>query len=274
MCAALKDTREKRERTAFLALKEIWASRATGVNLDQQDPEEKMAQRGQRVVQVFQEMLVHLDQLVRRVNLVSLGYQDIQEDKDQRDLRVSKVSLEPMGRKEHEEQEENLAHADREDQRDLEGREDQGGQQEKRGPRVTLELTALQDLLERGVCLDLKAQQDFLALKGLLDLQAKMDCLDILGREERLASKERQALLVHQVWSDLRGQQVRLDQWVIGVTQDPPALLESRVSLVLQEKKGLRVTLALLAPLVRMVLLVQEVSLEREACRVLWELMA
>lgn len=54
--------------------------------MDQRDPEEKTALKVLKVVQVFQETLVHSDQVVRRVNLVFLVCLDIQEDKDQRDL--------------------------------------------------------------------------------------------------------------------------------------------------------------------------------------------
>lgn len=167
--------------------------------MEQQDPEEKTALKVQKVVQVFQETLVHSDQSVRRENLVFLGCLDIQEDKDQRDLRVSKASLVPMGRKELEEQEESLAHVDREDQRDHGEREDPGGQQEKLGQRATLEMMAHQDLLVKGVCLDLKAQQDSPGQKDLLDHQAKMDFPDILAKEGKLGFKARLAPLVHQV---------------------------------------------------------------------------
>lgn len=169
------------------------------MNSDQQDPEEKMAQKVQKVVQVFQVTLVHSDQLVRRVNLVFLGCLDIQEDKDQRDLKASKASRVPTGRKELEEQEESLAHVDREDQRGHEEKGDLGGQQEKLDQRATLEMMAHQDLLGKGVCLDLKAQQDSPVQKDLLDHQEKMGCPDIPAKEGRLVSKERLALLVHQV---------------------------------------------------------------------------
>lgn len=242
--------------------------------MDQLDPEEKMVLRGQRVVQVSQEILVLLAQLVTRVNLEFPGCQDTQEDKDQRDLRVSKVSLALMERKELGEQQESLAHADKEDQRDLEEREDQEDQQEKLDQKVTQGMMAHQDLPGRGVCQDLRDQQVSQDQRALLDLQGKTDCLDILDREERLDSKARLALLVLQVWLDLRDQQVRLDQWETGATLDPQAHLVNRVYLELQEKKELRVTPVLLAQQVRMVLLGQEVSLESEVCLALWGLMA
>lgn len=241
--------------------------------MDQQDPEEKTVLKVQKVVQVFQETLVHSDQMVRRVNLVFLGYLDIQEDKDQRGLKVSKASLVPMGRKELEEQEENLAHEDSEDQRGHGEREDPGGQPEKLGQRETQEMMAHQGLLARGVCLDLKALQDSLAQKGLLDHQAKMDCPDILAKGGRLAFKERLALLVHLVWLGLRGQQARQDKWVTGVIPDHQALLGNRVYQELLEKRVLRGILALLVLLAKTDHLGQEVLLEREACLDLWELM-
>lgn len=199
MFAGLKETRVKREKTASPASREIWVSRATGESLDQQDPEERTVPRGQRVVQDSQEMLVHLEPLVRRVNLEFPDCQDTQEDKDQRDLRVSKVSLVLMERKELGEQQESLAHADREDQRGLEERGDQEDQQEKLDQRVTQEMTAHQDLPVRGVCQGLRDQQVSQDQRALLDLQGKMDCLDILDREERLDSKAKQALLALQV---------------------------------------------------------------------------
>lgn len=266
----LKEPREKREKTASLASREIWVSRVTGESLDQQDPEEKMVLRDQRAAQVSQEMLVLLAQLVRRVNLEFPDCQDTQEDKDQRDLRVSKVSLAPMERKELGEQQESLAHADREDQRGLEERGDQEDQQEKLDQRVTQEMTAHQDLPVRGVCQGLRDQQASQAERAPLDLQGKTDCLDILDREERLDSKGRPALLVLQAWLDLRDQQVRLDQWEIGATLDPQAHLVSRVYPELQGKKEPRVTLVLLAQQVRMAHLGQEDSLEREVFLALW----
>lgn len=273
MSVVLKEIKERKEKMAFQDLKETWASRATGASLDRRDPEEKMALKVQKVGQVFKETLVHLDQTVRRVNLVFLGCLDIQEDKDQRDLKVSKASLVPTGKKELEEQEENLAHVDREDQRGHGEREDPGGQQEKLGQRAPLVMMVHRDLLVRGVCRDLKVQQDSLALRDLLGHQAKMDCPDILAKEERLAFKERLALLVLQVWSGLRGQQVRQDKWVTGVILDPQAHLGNRVYQGLQEKRGPRGTLALLAPLVKTVHPGHEVFLETEAFLDLWELM-
>lgn len=272
--AVLKDTRVKREKTASPASREIWESRATGESLDQQDPGEKMVLRDQRVAQVSQEMLVLSAQVVRRVNLEFLDCQDTQEDKDQRDLKVSKVSLAPMERKELGEQQESLAHADRGDRRDLEEREDQEDQQEKLDPRVTQEMTAHQDLPVRGVCQGLRDQQVSQDQRALLDLQEKTDCLDILDREERPDSKARLALPAPQAWLDHRDQQVRLDQWEIGVILDPQAHLVSRVYLELQGKKEPRVTPVLLAQQVRMALLGQEVSLEREVCLALWGLTA
>lgn len=73
---------------------------------------------------------------------------------------------------------------------------------------------------------------------------------------------------------DLRDQQVRLDQWEIEAILDLQAHLVSRVYLELQGKKEPRVTLVLLAQQVRMVLLGQEDSLEREVCLALWGLTA
>lgn len=269
----LKETKERKEKTASQDLKEIWASKATGVNLDQPDPEERMALKVPKVAQVFQVTLVRSDQLVRRVNLVFLGCLDIQEDKDQRDLKVSKASLVPTERKELEEQEESPAHVDREDQRGHEEKGDPGDQQEKLDQRVTPEMMDLQDLPVRGVCLDLKAQLDSLAQKALLDQQAKTGCPDIQAKEERLVSKERRALLVLQVWSGLRDQRVRQDKWVTEVTLDHQAPLENRVFQELQEKRVLRGTLVLLDLLVKTDHLDQEVFLEREACLGPWELM-
>lgn len=273
MFVALKETKERKEKMDFQDLKEIWASRVTGVSLDQRDLEEKMALKVQKVGQVFQETLVHLDQMVRRVNLAFLGCLDIQEDKDQRDLKVSKASLVPMERKELGEQEENLARVDREDQRGHGEKEDPGGQQEKLGQRAPLGMMVPRDLLVKGVCLDLKVQQDSLAQKDLLDHQVKMDCPDILAKEGKLAFKERLALLVHQVWSGLRGQRGRQDKWVTGVILDLQVHLGNRVYQELPEKRGLRGTLALLALLVKTVHLGQEVFRETEASLDLWELM-
>lgn len=82
MYVVSKETRVKREKTASLASREIWVSKATGVNLDQLDPEERTVLRDQRVAQVSQEILVLLAQLVRRVNLAFQDFQDIQEDKE------------------------------------------------------------------------------------------------------------------------------------------------------------------------------------------------
>lgn len=264
----------KREKTASPASRETWVSRATGESSDQRDPEEKMAPRGQRVAQVSQETLVLLAQVVRRVNLEFPDCQDTQEDKDQRDLKVSKVSLAPTERKELGEQQESLAHADREDQRGLEEREDREDRQEKTDQRVTQEMTAHQDLPVRGVYQGLRDQQVSQDQRALLDLQGKTDCLDILDREERLDSKARLALLALQAWLDLRDQQVRLDQWEIAVIPDPQAHLVSRVYLELQGKKEPRVTSVLLVQQVRMALLGQEVSPEREVCLVPWGLTA
>lgn len=272
--AASKDIRVKREKTASPASREIWVSRATGESSDQQDPEEKMVQRGRRVAQVSQEMLVLLAQVARRVNLEFPDCQDTQEDKDQRDRKVSKVSPAPMGRKELGEQQESLAHADREDQRGLEEREDREGRREKLDQRVTQETTARRDLPVRGVCQGLRDQQVSQDQRALLDLQGKTDCPGILDREERLDSKARLAPLALQVWLDLRDQQVRLDQWEIVVILDPQAHPVSRVYPELQGKKEPRVTPVLLAQLVRMALLGQEVSPEREACLALWGLTA
>lgn len=239
--------------------------------MDQQDLEEKTVLKVQKVALVFQETLVLLDLLVRRVNLVFLVCLDILEDKDQRDLKVSKASQVPMARKELEEQEESLAHVDREDQRGHEEREDLGGPLEKLGQRATQEMTAHQDLPVSGVYLDLKAQQDSLAQKDLLDHQAKMDCPDILAKEGRLVSKERLVLLVHQVWSGLRGQQGRQDKWVTEVIPDHLALLGNRVYQEQLEKKVLRGTLDLLVLLAKTDHLDQEAFLEREVYLDLWE---
>lgn len=240
--------------------------------MDQQDPEEKTVQRGQRVAQGSLEILDRSAPLVRRVNLEFLGYQATQEGKDQRDLRASKASLAPTERRALGVQEESQAHADREDQR---GREEREGREDRRGKldqKVTQETTARQDLLERGVCQGLRDQQVFQDQRALLDPQGKTDCLDILDREERLDSKARPALLALQVWLDLRDQQVRLVQWEIEVTRDPQAHPVSTVCLERQEKKELRVTRVLRAQRVRMALLGKEVSLEREAFQALWGL--
>lgn len=242
--------------------------------MDQEDPEERMVPRDQKVAQVSQEMPVLSERVVTRVNLESPDCQDTQEDKDQRDLKVSKVSQAPMERKERGEQRESLAHADREDQRGLEEREDQEDQQEKPDQRVTQEMMAHQDLSGRGVFQGLRDQQVSQDQRDLLDLQGKTDCPDILDREERLDSKARLALLAPPAWLDLRDQQARLDQWEIEVIPDPQAHLVSRVYRELQGKKEPRVTSVLPAQQVRTALQGQEDSREREVCLALWGLTA
>lgn len=135
-------------------------------------------------------------------------------------------------------------------------------------------MTAHQDLPVRGVCQALRDQPVSQDQKAHLDLQEKMDCPDILDREEKLDSKARLAHLALQAWLDLRDQQGRLDQWEIAATLDPQAHLVSRVYLELQEKKEPRVTPVLPAQQVKMVLLGQEVSPEREVCPARWGLTA
>lgn len=239
-----------------LASREIWESRVTGVSWDLLDPEVRTDLRGPRVAPVFLEMLALLDPTVKRANWVFQGCQDIQEDQDQRDLRDSKVSPEPTERKEQGDLQGRLAQEDREDQRGLVERGDQGDQQEKLDQRVPQEVMAPQDLPARGVFQGLKDQQDSPDQRAHPDLLGKMVCPATLDREERLVSKARLAHLDPQEWLDLRAPQVRLDQWESVAIQDPQAHPVSRVFLDLLAKRELRVTQVPLARLVRTVPLV------------------
>lgn len=272
MFAALKETRVKREKTASPASRETWASRATGESWERQDQEGKMVPRGQRVVLVFQEILVLLAPPVRRVNSECLDCPDTQEDKDQRDLRDSKASLVPTERRELGGPQESQAHADREDPRGLEESEGREGRQEKPDQRATQETTARQDLPVRGVCQDLRDPQVSQDQRGLLGPQERMDSPDILDREEKLDSKARPDPLVLRAWLDLRDQPARLDQWETAVIPDPLARPASRVCPVLQAKKVLRVTRVPPDLPEKMVLPAREVSPENEVCPAPWGL--
>lgn len=228
----------------------------TGESWDLLDLEERMDLRVLKVVLVCQEMLDLLVPLVRRASLVFPGCLDTQEGKDQRALRDSKASQALMERREQGEQQANQAQGDKEDQRDLGERGDQGDPQGKLDQRVTQEATDLLDPLVREVSQGLRDQLDSLDQKDHLGLQERMVFLDTLDSEERLVSKERPAPLDPPALSDPRDPLARRDQWEIGVTPDPQVLLESRVYLERQERKGPRVTQVPLAQLARMVLLV------------------
>lgn len=244
----------------------------TGESWDPQDREERTAPRDPRVAQDSQEMPGLLAPVGRRVNSVFLGCQVTPEDKDQRDLKVSRVSLVLTGRKELGERPESLDQEAREDQRDLVEREDRVDQQEKLDQRVTREATAPQDLPVRGVCQGLKDQPDSPDQRAHLAPLGKMDCPDILGREERLASKARRDPQAPPGWLDLRDRQVKQDQWETGATLDPQAHPASRDCPERRAKKEPRVIPDLLAQPERTVLPDPEVSPEREVCPVPWEL--
>lgn len=109
---------------------------------------------------------------------------------------------------------------------------------------------------ERGVFLDLKAPMDFLAPKALRALQGRMGCRDTPAREEKWDSKERPAHQARPEWWDLREQLEKVVPWEREVTLAPQDLLESKDCLEHLGKKGPRVTLVLLGPQGRMVLLV------------------
>lgn len=228
----------------------------TGENWDLLDPEARMALRVPKVGLGFLGILVLLGLMAKRASLVFQGCQVTQVDKVQRDLRDFKVFQERMEKKEHEVQLESLGQEDRGDQLVHVERGVQEVQQERRGLRVTQEAMVLLDHQAKGVFQGLRVQLDSLDQRAHLAQLEKMDFLDTLGREVKLASKARLDLLDHQVLLDLRAQQVKLDQWETGATQDLLGPLVSRAFRELQGKRGPRVTRVPLALLVKMAHLV------------------
>lgn len=220
--------------------------------MEYQGPEERMVQRGQRVVL---DPLVRLDQLElweRRVNLVYLGFLDILEDQDPRDLLDSQDSLDQTARREPGVSLENQAQEDREDQRAPEDREGQGVQLGSQEQRELQEAMALLVLLERGDCPDLREPMVSLDQKDLLDHQERTDCLDTQDREEKLVSKVKWVHLDLLELLDLRVHQERPAPWASVDTPDPQVHLESRDFLVPLERRAQRETLDLLEALAKM----------------------
>lgn len=220
-----------------LVLRVILVQKERGARLVYQDPGERMAQRGQRVVL---DPLVNLDHLVlleRRENLVFLDFLDIPEGSDQRDHLGFQGSLDQTARRELGASLAKLDQEDKEDQRDREAREARGEQLESLEQRELQAVMALLVLLVRGDCLDLKEPMVSLDQKDLLGLLGKMDFLDILDREEKLVSKGRWVHLVPLGLLDLRVHLERLAPWESGDIPDPQGPLESRVFLAPLEKK-------------------------------------
>lgn len=98
-----------------------------------------------------------------------------------------------------------------------------------------------------------------------------MGCPDTPAREEKLVSKVKLDHPDPQVLSDLRGRQVKQDQWENEATLDPQDHPVNRVCLDLQAKRERREIQVQQVPQVKMDLQVYEDSQAREVYQALWD---
>lgn len=260
-------------KTAFLGLKETWASRVIGGRSARPVPGEKMALKARRVAEVPMVIPVLWGPLGRRENSESQGYQGTQEDKDQRALLDSLDFLAPMERRAAGGPLESRDRGGSEAQRVQGVKEAPGASLGNLAPRATLEVTAQLALLVNGDPTDPKDPRDFLDQRAPLALQARMDSRGTLDREARLVSKARLALQAPQAWSALRVPREKRAQWVSVATLGPLDPPVNRGFRALLEKKGRRVTQAPQASLGKMALQDYVVSLGTEGFLVQWELL-
>lgn len=234
-------------KTAFPDLKETWASRVIGERSAHLVPGERMALKAPRVAEVPMETLVLWGPLVRRANSESQDYQGTQEDKGRRAPLDSLDFPAPMERRAAGGHLESQDHGDSEARRARGVREAHGASLGSLAPRATQAAMARPALRENGGPTEPKDPRGFLDQRAPRAPQARTGSQDTLDREARLASKARLALQALQEWSALRAPRERRVQWVSEATLGPLALLVSRDSLALLEKKARRVTQALLA---------------------------
>lgn len=194
-----------------------------------------------------------LDQLAKRENLVSQDFLDILDGKAQRDPLDSQDSLVQTARRAQGVWVEKQGQEDNVDQRVHEVKEDHEVQLASQEQREHQEVMVLQAHQERGDCQDLREPMVSLDPKAPLDLQERTDCPGTLDREEKLVSKAKWVHLGLLVSLDLRGHLERPAQWASVATPDHQDHLGSKGFLVHQERRALRVILALLEVLAKTV---------------------
>lgn len=229
-------------KTAFLGLKATWESRAIGGRSAPLVPEEKMALKARRVVEVQTATRVLWDPLGRRENSECRDYQVTREDKGPRVLSDFPAFLVPTERRAA------GAHL---------GSQDHGGSEARRvrgangapgaslgspAPRATLEATAPLALRVNGDPTDPKDPPVSLDPRALLALRARTGSRDTLDREERPVSKARPAPQGPRASWALRVPREKRAQWASVATPGPQAPPVSRGSPALPGKKGRRVT--------------------------------
>lgn len=232
-----------------------------------------MALKARRVVEVPMVIPVPWGPLGRRESSESPDCQGTQEGRGQRVLLDSLDSLVPMERRVAGGHLESLDPGDNEAQRVRGVKEALGASRASLAPRATLEVMVRLALLVSGDPTDLKDPRDSLDQRALQALQARTGSLDTLDREARRVSKARLALQAHPVWLALRVPREKRVQWESVAILGPLVLLVNRGSQALLEKKGQRVTQALLVSPGKMALQDCVASLGTEGSLVRWELL-
>lgn len=257
-------------KTAFLGLKETWASRVIGGRSAPLVLEEKMAPKARRVVEVRTATLVLWDPPGRRENSECRDYQVTQEDKGPRVLLDFLAFLVPMERRVAGARLGSRDHGGNEARRVRGANEAPGVSLGSLAPRATLEAMARPALRVNGDPTDPKAPPVSLDPRAPLAPQARTGSRDTLDREERPVSKARPAPQGPRASSALRVPREKLVRWASVATlalQAPPG---NRGSQALLGKKGQRVTQVLPVSLGKTALLGYVASLGIEGFLAQW----
>lgn len=257
-------------KTAFLGLKETWASRAIGGRSAPLVLEEKMAPRAQRVVEVRMATLVLSDPPGRRENSECRDYRVTQEDKGPRvplDFLAFPV---PTERRAAGARLGSQDHGGNEARRVRGVNEAPGASLGSLAPRATLEAMARPALRVNGDPTDPKDPLVSLDPRAPLVPRARTGSRDTLDREERPVSKARPAPPGPRASSGLRVPRERRVRWASVATLGPPGPPGNRGSRAWPGKKARRVTQVLPASPGKMALLGYAASLGIEGFLAQW----
>lgn len=229
-------------KTAFLALKETWASRVIGGRSAPLVLEEKMAPRARRVAEVRMATLVLWDPLGRRENSECRDCRVTQEDKDPRVRSAFLAFLEPTERRAAGARLGSRDHGGNEARRVRGVNEGPGASLGSLAPRATPGAMVRPARRANGDPTDPKDPPVSLDPRAPLARRARTGSQDTLDREERLVSKARPAPPDPRASSGLRVPRERPVRWASVATLGPQAPPGNRGSRAWLGKKARRVT--------------------------------